>query len=56
VSLAEDNLNSTRAKRNAIRESLFEEVGMDEDKLLLLLLESVKNENLEVLTTRNIVL
>jgi hypothetical protein len=29
VSLAEDNLNSARATRNAIRESVFEEVEKD---------------------------
>ena len=32
VSLAEENLNSGKATRNAIRESVFEEVEMDEDR------------------------
>jgi hypothetical protein len=32
VSLAEENLKSARATRNEIRESVFEEVEMDEDR------------------------
>ena len=32
VSLAEENLVSARAARNEIRESIFEEVAMDEDR------------------------
>ena len=32
VSLAEENLESARAARNEIRESIFEEVAMDEDR------------------------
>lgn len=32
VSLAKENLVSARAARNEIRESIFEEVAMDEDR------------------------
>jgi hypothetical protein len=53
VLLAKENLDSARATRNKIRDSILKEVMMDEDRILLLLLEWVENKSLKGVRIRN---
>jgi hypothetical protein len=51
VPLAEENLKSARATRNEIRESVFEEVEMDEDRAPL---TPPRKTKFRTMTIRNI--